>query len=154
TGLPVSLSASDLGITATDDVDGQVEVTLDPSSVSGIGEHTVTASCHDAAGNCASETFVFTITDTDGPVFTELSISETVLTHVNHKMQHLVVTAAASDAGGAAPTCRIVDVTSDEPVDGKGSGKTSPDWVITGDLTLDLRAERSGKGEGRTYTIT
>jgi hypothetical protein len=26
--------------------------------------------------------------------------------------------------------------------------------VVTGDLTLDLRAERSGTGSGRTYTIT
>ena len=39
-------------------------------------------------------------------------------------------------------TCRIVSVTSNEPVEGLGDGDTSPDWVITGNLT-DLRAERS-----------
>ena len=32
---------------------------------------------------------------------------------------------------------------------------TEVDWLITGDLTLELRAERSGRSkEGRVYTIT
>lgn len=33
------------------------------------------------------------------------------------------------------------------------TGITAPDWVITGDLTVDLRAERAGNGSGRTYTL-
>ena len=33
-------------------------------------------------------------------------------------------------------------------------GDKSPDWEITGDLTVNLRAEREKKGPGRTYTIT
>ena len=47
-------------------------------------------------------------------------------------------------------TCRIVSVTSNEPVEGLGDGDTSPDWVIT----VNLRAERSAHGTGRVYTIT
>ena len=46
-----------------------------------------------------------------------------------------------------------VSVPSNEPISGKGHCSTSPDRVITGDLTVDLRAERSGKGDGRVYTV-
>jgi hypothetical protein len=37
---------------------------------------------------------------------------------------------------------------------GTGSGHTAPDWVITGDHGVSLRAERKGNGSGRVYTIT
>ena len=52
-----------------------------------------------------------------------------------------------------APTARIVGVSSNEPVDGADDGDTSPDWEITGPLSVNLRAERSGTGTGRIYTI-
>jgi hypothetical protein len=37
---------------------------------------------------------------------------------------------------------------------GGGSGNTSPDWIITGPHTVQLRAERSGNGHGRVYSIS
>jgi hypothetical protein len=44
-------------------------------------------------------------------------------------------------------TCKIVKVTSNEPI--------APwDYKITGNLTVELRASRSGRGNGRVYTIT
>jgi hypothetical protein len=51
-------------------------------------------------------------------------------------------------------TCRIVSVASNEPQAGLGGGDLGPDWQITGDLTVNLRAERWNKGKGRTYRIT
>jgi hypothetical protein len=68
-------------------------------------------------------------------------------------MVPVAVTAEATDVCGAA-TCRVVSVASDEPEDGLGDGDTAPDWTITGDLAVSLRAERAGGGDGRTYTIT
>ena len=61
--------------------------------------------------------------------------------------------AALVDLLDPSPTARIVGVSSNEPVDGADDGNTTPDWEITGPLTVNLRAERSGTGTGRIYTI-
>jgi hypothetical protein len=53
----------------------------------------------------------------------------------------------------STPSARILSVTSNEPDNGLGDGDTAGDWEITGDLTLNLRAERSGTGTGRIYSI-
>jgi hypothetical protein len=47
----------------------------------------------------------------------------------------------AVDTVDPHPVSHIVSVTSSQPVTGFGDF-TSPDWVITGALTLQLRAER------------
>jgi len=59
-----------------------------------------------------------------------------------------------ADLVDTAPTTRIISVTSNEPENGSGDGDTAPDWEITSALTLNLRAERTGGGSGRVYTIT
>jgi hypothetical protein len=69
-------------------------------------------------------------------------------------MVPVAVSVSASDACGGGVTCRIVSVSSDEPQTGLGGGDVGPDWEITGALTVNLRAERWKKGDGRVYTIT
>ena len=39
-------------------------------------------------------------------------------------------------------------------MDGTGDGDTSPDWELIDAHHVLLRAERSGNGSGRIYTIT
>lgn len=92
--------------------------------------------------------------DTTPPTITSASASPNTLWPPNHKMVPVTVTVAATDNSGDVPTCQIVSVSSNEPINGLGDGNTAPDWQITGPLTVNLRAERSGKGTGRTYTIT
>ena len=43
---------------------------------------------------------------------------------------------------------------SNEPDNGTGDGDTANDIVIIDNLTFQLRAERSGNGKDRIYTIT
>ena len=70
-------------------------------------------------------------------------------------MRPVTVSAKAADACDAAPpACQLTAITSNEPVNGPGDGNTAPDWLITGNLTASLRAERSGNGTGRIYTLT
>jgi len=142
--------------TALDNVDGAVPVTLSPVSGSTfpLGLTTVTASATDAAGNTASGSFTVTVVDTTAPVFSSLTASSTSLWPANHKMVPITLTATATDAAGAPVTFKILSATSSEPDNGLGDGDTTGDIVITGAMTLNLRAERAGNGPGRVYTIT
>jgi hypothetical protein len=145
-GQPVALDAAALGITALDDRDGAVAVTLSPNSV-GLGTTLVTASAHDAAGNTATVQFDVTVADTTAPVFTSISVTPDTIDQRNHKMVPVTVTAQVADAGDPAPVVQIVSITSNE-------GNDPSDTQVTGAMTAQVRAERNGKGSGRTYTIT
>ena len=50
-------------------------------------------------------------------------------------------------------TIKITKVLQDEPVNGLGDGDTSPDASGIGTNIGQLRAERSGTGDGRVYHI-
>jgi hypothetical protein len=84
------------------------------------------------------------------PVIHSVAANPSVLWPPNHKLVPVTITVDASGGSGDI-ACRIVAVTSDEPV---SAARRGPDWEITGPLTVNLRAERSGRGDGRVYTIT
>jgi hypothetical protein len=140
--------------TATDAV-GVTSLTY--SSASGstfpLGPTTVTVTARDAAGNTSSGSFTITVRDTTAPAISGLSTNAPTLWPPNHKMVAVTVSASATDLVGVA-SLKIVGVTSNEPDNGLGDGDTANDIQVTGDLTVSLRAERSGKGTGRVYTIT
>ncbi|MDB6028162.1 MAG: hypothetical protein JWM68_4385 [Verrucomicrobiales bacterium] len=77
--------------------------------------------------------------------------SPNVLFPPNHKLVPITIMVSHPESFAS---CRIVSVTSNEPITGKRRGNIQPDFVITGDLSLLLRAERSGKkGQSRIYNI-
>jgi hypothetical protein len=69
-----------------------------------------------------------------------------------------LATYAADNSG--SPVAINAAVTSNEPENGLGDGDIGPDWdqmavdQNTGMIYLHLRAERSGRGSGRVYTVT
>ncbi|MBI4662176.1 MAG: HYR domain-containing protein [Verrucomicrobia bacterium] len=149
-GAPVTFVA-----TANDSVSGNVPVISNPPSGSTfpIGFSSVSLSATDAAGNTASQSILINVRDTTPPVISSLTASSASLWPPNHKMVPITLAAAASDAVGVA-SLKIIAATSNEPDNGLGDGDTAGDIEITGALTLNLRAERSGAGNGRVYTIT
>ena len=61
----------------------------------------------------------------------------------------------ADDCSPSAPApATSLSVTSNEPTDGKGDGRTATDWQVVDAHHVRLRAERAGDGGGRVYTIT
>jgi hypothetical protein len=118
-----------------------------------LGANLVGVTVTDSAANTVSCSTTVTVVDTSPPSIVAASATPSVLWPPNHKMVNVTILARVADTCGAT-TWKITGVTSNERMNGKGSGNTSPDWLITGDHTLQLRAERSGGGSGRVYSIT
>lgn len=104
-------------------------------------------------GGFTTCSFAVTVNDTEAPVISNVSVDPSVLWPANHKMRNVAVTYNSTDNCPGAVTC-VLSVTSNESVNDAGDGNTSPDWEIMNNHTVKLRAERSGKGAGRVYTIT
>lgn len=81
------------------------------------------------------------------PVIDSVTATPPVLWPPRRRLEPVTLDVIASDACSAV-TCRIVSVESNEPTSRAG------DWVITGDLMMELRSERSGRGAGREYRVT
>jgi hypothetical protein len=100
----------------------------------------------------AGAAYIFSSSATNGPVIVSASASPNRLFPPNHKFVPVTVSVTTQ---GNAVSCKITSVSSNQPINGRGDGNTSPDWIITGDLTVLIRAERAGNIKtDRIYTIT
>jgi len=111
------------------------------------GTDVVTLTVRDGRGASATDTLMVAVLDTTPPVIQAATASPSALSPANKQLVPVTIGVPATDACAGSVHCRIVSVTSNEAID-------ATDWRITGDLTLNLRAERSKKGTGRIYTIT
>jgi hypothetical protein len=117
-----------------------------PGSTFPIGTTTVNVSATDAAGNKSTGSFTVTVRDTTAPTIGSVTASPDTLWPPNKKMVPVTISVASTDIVGVS-SVKIVSVTTNEP-----DGTTQ--WQITGNLTLNLKSDRLGTGNGRIYTIT
>ena len=115
------------------------------------GEHLVVVSASNGNSVPAKCSTVVTVRDTIPPQLTHLSAAPNVLWPPNHQMVPIRIHATAIDNCGPT-SCRVVSVRSNESERSPGRQTREADWQIIGDLTVNLRAERSGQGS-RIYTI-
>ena len=137
--------------TAVTDGDGVASVTVVVTLAPGSTDYTAS---WDGVVTTASYTATLTVVDTTPPVIEQLAAVPDLLWPPNHRLVAVELKVSAWDACDPQPVCAIVSVESSEPEDGLGDGDTAPDWVIDGDLSVQLRAERAGTGDDRVYTIT
>jgi len=81
------------------------------------------------------------------PTISALTATPNVLWPANKRMVPVTIGVTVADDSDPAPVCQITGVTSNEP-----AGVS--DWILTGPLSLTLRADRDGLGAGRIYSIT
>jgi hypothetical protein len=113
--------------------------------------HTITLTVDDGHGGTATTTIVLTVTDTTAPALGPITPSTMSLEAPNHSFVDVGLAYAVHDAVSAS-VC-TVSVASNEGVNGRGDGNTSVDWFVVSPTLVRLRAERSGQGNGRVYTI-
>lgn len=140
--------------TATDNCLKTIQaVTNDPLSYSSQGTYVIRWVFDDGVAAPVIQTQTVIVRDTTLPVIESLEASPNELWPPEHQMVTVDVTAAVRDNCPGIMEYKILGVTSNEPENGLGDGDTTPDWQIVDEHTALLRAERSGRGAGRVYTI-
>jgi hypothetical protein len=123
----------------------------------GLGTHEICLVASDSKSDPVTACITVTVIDTGNPTLAPVA-DQTILWPPDHRMVDVTIQANASDSSGSVTLAATV--TSNEPEDSTGDGDTGPDWMeplidqATGIITLQLRAERAGGGNGRVYTIT
>jgi von Willebrand factor A domain-containing protein 7 len=125
-----------------------------PADVSGVSSDTLTVTATSpttGASNFAILTSPVTLNRP--PDVSQAAPSTAILWPPNHRMVAISIV-GVTDPDGDPFSIQITGIAQDEPTNGLGDGDTCPDGQGINSATAQLRAERSGTGNGRVYTIT
>jgi hypothetical protein len=136
-----------LGLPATSDTCGVAGVTNNAPVRFPLGTNLVTWTATDTSGNSATCVQRVIVRNT-APQLLSLTATPNELWPPNHRMVPVMVSVKASDSCDPSPRARILSVTSNQP-----ANPSSPDWQLTGPLSVNLRAERLGNSGDRIYTL-
>jgi len=147
--------ACDAIAACVDPAGGAVTFACSSGGPFGLGATGVTVQC-DGATASSTATCQATVNDVTPPTVS-IFVNPPELWPPNHHMHDINTTVTATDACGSASVV-LESITSNEPDNGIDDGNTVNDIqgadVGTADFAFSLRAERSGEGSGRIYTIT
>jgi len=113
----------------------------------GDGEHAVVISASNGKTTPAICSTTITVSDTMPPDVLNISVKPYLLWPPNRRMAPVRVNVDAIDNCDPSPTAQITRVTCNQ-----AQGHFGSDWIITGPLTVDLRAKRTDN-RNRIYTI-
>ncbi len=154
----VAVTAAGLGIRVSDvfvptggDYAGQAAILEDDAVTSG-GVFITTAADGTGTADAIMAIIETCGTANDDPDCSTAAPSVATLWPPNHKMRSVTI-GGVTDPDGDDVTVTITGIFQDEPVNGLGDGDTSPDGAGVGTSTAEVRAERSGTGDGRVYHI-
>jgi hypothetical protein len=123
-------------------------LTQAPAGPFGLGVTNVKLTVSDPFSMSSSCNANVTVVDQTAPVITGPTASPNTLWPPNNKMVPVALSASANDncSGNVTNSCHIVSVTSNQ-------GISASDFQITGAMTVNLRASRSGGAGDRVYTV-
>jgi hypothetical protein len=116
------------------------------------GKYTVNVRVADDDGGVTLGWTVVTVLNSP-PDCSHATANPRLLWPPNHQLVPIQFSGIVNPAGGTV-AISVTRIFQDEPVQGPGSGNTSPDATVVGTATPSVRAERDGGGDGRVYHIT
>ncbi len=132
----------------------QLLVTQQPAAgtLVDVGTHEVQVTVADLAGNVTTANVRLVVADVTAPVVSAITASHEALRPANGRMVPVTLSVSATDNCDPNPVAKIIAVASSQPTTGVND-TTGPDWIISGDLTVNLRAKNSSLRVARAYFI-
>jgi probable HAF family extracellular repeat protein len=119
-----------------------------------VGVYIIQLTVSDGKGGSSRDSVTITVQDETAPEILTLTAHPDRLWPPNHRMVPVHIQVSVEDACDTQPVCRVSSVSSNQPETRLGAKPKVKDWEIVDDLTVKLRAERSGKEGDRIYTLT